>query len=221
VAASAGRRDDPLKIPRMHAVTLAERFAANRIRMSQLFGLLIVTVLAVSESRWEYSVLDAVLFLLGAVLVGGATMGRLWCSLYIAGYKEGTLVTTGPYSISRNPLYFFSLVGAIGLGFATETLTFAAVFALWFAWLYPGVIRAEERRLRELHGAAFDEYARRVPRFVPRLRLLVEPQSYTVQPVRFRNHLLDALWLVWGLGLLELIEAAHKYELLPTLVRWY
>ncbi len=202
-------------------MALTDLFAAHRLRMSQLFVLLIVGLLAVSESRWEFSFLDALLFLLGAVLVGGATMGRLWCSLYIAGYKEGTLVTTGPYSISRNPLYFFSLMGAIGLGLATETFTFGALFALWFGLFYPAVIRGEERRLRELHGARFEDYARRVPRFVPRLGLLVEPESYVVQPVKFRNHLLDALWFVWGLGLLELIEAAHKYELLPTLIRWY
>jgi hypothetical protein len=42
-----------------------------------------------------------------------------------------------------------------------------------------------------------------------------------VRPVHFRNHLLDALWFVWGLGLLELIESVHMYQLLPTLVRWY
>jgi protein-S-isoprenylcysteine O-methyltransferase Ste14 len=202
-------------------MVLTRVFVANRIRMSQLFMLLIVAVLAVSESHWDRTVMDAVLFLVGAVLVGAATMGRLWCSLYIAGYKEGTLITVGPYSISRNPLYFFSFVGAVGVGLATETFTFAAIFALWFVLFYPAVIRAEERRLVELHGARFVDYARRVPRFFPRLDLLVEPDTYLVQPVRFRNHLLDALWFVWGLGLLELIEAAHVNGLLPTLVRWY
>ncbi len=200
---------------------LTKLFVANRIRMSQLFVLLIMVLLAVSESRWERTFMDAVLFLFGAVLVGAATMGRLWCSLYIAGYKEGTLITIGPYSISRNPLYFFSFVGAVGLGLATETFTFGVLFALWFALSYPAVIRGEEQRLRAVHGARFADYARRVPRFFPRLSLLVEPDTYVVQPIKFRNHLLDALWFVWGLGLLELIEAGHVYALLPTLVRWY
>jgi protein-S-isoprenylcysteine O-methyltransferase Ste14 len=196
-------------------------FVANRIRMSQLFMLLIAAVLTVSESQWERTFMDAALFLAGAVLVGAATIGRLWCSLYIAGYKDGTLVTVGPYSISRNPLYFFSFVGAIGVGLATETFTFGAVFALWFVLFYPAVIRAEEQRLRALHGARFEDYSRRVPRFVPRFSLLVEPDTYTVQPVKFRNHLLDALWFVWGLGLLEMVEALHVNEVLPTIVRWY
>jgi len=202
-------------------MVLTKLFVANRIRMSQLFVLLIVGLLAVSESHWERTFMDAVLFLVGAVLVGAATMGRLWCSLYIAGYKEGTLITIGPYSISRNPLYFFSFVGAVGLGLATETFTFGVLFALWFALFYPPVIRAEERRLLDLHGARFEDYTRRVPRFFPRFGLLVEPEHYTVRPVHFRNHLLDALWFVWGLGLVELIEAVHMYQLLPTLVFWY
>ena len=139
----------------MSPLTLTKLFVANRIRMSQLFMLLIAGVLAVSESQWERTFMDAVLFLGGAVLVGAATMGRLWCSLYIAGYKNGTLITVGPYSISRNPLYFFSFVGAVGLGLATETFTFGVVFALWFVLFYPAVIRAEEQRLSELHGARF------------------------------------------------------------------
>ena len=51
--------------------------------------------------------------------------------------------------------------------------------------------------------------------------LLVEPETYAVRPDRFRGHLFDALWFVWALGLLEILEALHKYRLLPTLLTWY
>jgi protein-S-isoprenylcysteine O-methyltransferase Ste14 len=40
---------------------------------------------------------------------------RLWCSLYISGYKNSQLITSGPYSLCRNPLYFFSFVGFAAL----------------------------------------------------------------------------------------------------------
>ncbi|MGB4295037.1 MAG: hypothetical protein WBJ16_05340 [Smithellaceae bacterium] len=56
---------------------------------------------------------SSILFLMGAVLVGVASMGRLWCSLYIAGYKAEILVTEGPYSITRNPLYFLVYWGLL------------------------------------------------------------------------------------------------------------
>lgn len=201
--------------------TLTSLFAAHRIRASRLFALAVALVLAVSGSAWDHTFTDAVLFMIGATLAGAGTVGRLWCSLYIAGYKDGTLITAGPYSVSRNPLYFFSALGAVGVGFATETITFAIVFALWFWLFYPAVIDAEERKLAELHGARFVEYFHRVPRFFPNWRLLAEPETYAVRPDRFRSHLFDALWFVWAVGLLEVLEALHQYKLLPTLLTWY
>ncbi len=202
-------------------MTLTSLFAAHRIRMSRLLALAVALVLVVSGSHWEHTFMDAVLFMAGVTLAGAASVGRLWCSLYIAGYKDGTLITVGPYSVSRNPLYFFSALGAVGVGFATETITFAALFALWFWLFYPAVIDAEERKLAEAHGRRFGDYCRRVPRFFPRWRLLVEPETYAVRPEKFRRHLFDALWFVWVLGFLEVLEALHEYRLLPTLLTWY
>jgi protein-S-isoprenylcysteine O-methyltransferase Ste14 len=183
--------------------------------------LLPLAVFVVSSSRWEGTLLDPLLFLAGMLLIGIGTMGRLWCSLYIAGYKEGTLISVGPYSVTRNPLYFFSLIGAVGVGLATETLTIALIFGALFGLFYPTVIRAEEERLSELHGAAFDDYCRRVPRFWPRWSLLREPAQYAVCPLPFRKRLVDGLWFVWLVGVVELIEALHELGVLPVYWRLY
>lgn len=76
-----------------------------RIQVSRLFGILMAVMLCISTSGWEEQapLMAAGLFFLGTILVGLATVGRLWCSLYIAGYKTKHLVTVGPYSMSRNP----------------------------------------------------------------------------------------------------------------------
>jgi protein-S-isoprenylcysteine O-methyltransferase Ste14 len=87
------------------------------------------------------------LFLSGIVLVGVATVGRLWCSLYISGYKCAELISTGPYSMSRHPLCFFSFIGFVGVGLATETVTLALVMVCFFLLCYPVVIAQEESEL--------------------------------------------------------------------------
>lgn len=190
----------------------------HRIGLSRLLVAAIIGLIAVSGSHWDQrnAMMGDGLMALGLALIGLATVGRLWCNLYIVGYKNQTLLTTGPYSISRNPLYFFSALGGIGVGLATETLFFGALIALVFALTYPGVIRTEERRLAQLHGSRWTEYVRTVPRFFPRFAQLVEPADYMVHPRLFRRHLLDALWFVWAAGLMELLGGMRSAGWLPT-----
>lgn len=84
---------------------------------------------------------------LGMVGVSLATVGRLWCALYISGRKNNTLVTSGPYSLCRHPLYVCNFLGIVGLGAMTESLMVTAVLASAFALMYPAVIRTEDRFL--------------------------------------------------------------------------
>lgn len=162
-----------------------------------------------------------ILFVAGLVLIGMAIAGRLWCSLYICGYKTKALIVTGPYSLCRNPLYFFSLLGGVGVGLATETLTVAVLILAAFAAYYPFVIRAEERGLREVHGEEYERYARETPRFWPILAKLRESQEYVVRPQSFRRAALDSMAFVWIAGILDLLEALHEHDMIPILFRLY
>lgn len=194
-----------------------------RIRLSQVFAVLLVIVTLLSSSRWENEIplMSSVLFLIGIICVGIASLGRLWCSLYIAGYKSHVLIQSGPYSMCRNPLYFFSLIGAAGIGLATETFSITAMIVIAFALYYPLVIRSEEDKLRRLHPGDLDAYIRKVPSFFPKLALLAEPSEYTVKPKIFKRHMFDALWFVWIVGILEIIEELHELEVLPVLFTLY
>jgi len=94
------------------------------------------------------------------------TLGKQWT--YRARVIEGhELVTQGPYSFVRNPIYlgmFGAIVGA-GLVFSRWwTLSTAVVIFLVGNWIR---IRAEEKLLREAFGAKFDDYARQVSAFFP------------------------------------------------------
>lgn len=77
------------------------------------------------------------------------------------------LATTGPYAAVRNPLYLANLVIYLALGAAHWPA--ASVLVPLMALHYAAIVRWEERRLLEVHGERFAEYARLSPRWWPRI----------------------------------------------------
>jgi protein-S-isoprenylcysteine O-methyltransferase Ste14 len=199
------------------------RAFTSRIFLTKVFVALIFAILLLSSEGWEEKniVLEEALYLLGVVAVAACLVGRAWSLSYISGSKDSRLITTGPYSISRNPLYFANFLGAVGLGLCTETLTVTLVTIITFAVYYPRVIAAEEKRLLELFGEDFESYRRRVPRFFPAFKGLVEDEEMLVSVRAFRNGLRDLGAIVLALGLLEFIESLHRAHVLPTLFTLY
>jgi hypothetical protein len=84
-------------------------------------------------------------------------------------HKQAVLTITGPYAYTRNPLYFGSAILTMGAAVATHSWISAILLLGYFALFYSIVMRREEQELRFHHGTSFDEYARSVPLFVPRL----------------------------------------------------
>lgn len=124
----------------------------------------------VTRSRTELLVQWSLL----PLLVG--CVGLLWCvrEFYVSG--KGTLapwsppkhlVTTGLYRYSRNPMYvsvLLILLGwATGFGAWRGLSIYLACVAVAF---YVRVVMFEEPWLARTHGAAWDEYARRVRRWL-------------------------------------------------------
>ena len=121
----------------------------------------------------------------------------------------------------RNPLYFFSLIGAVGLGLVTETISIPLIFLVVFSIYYPFVIRAEEKWLNQIHGAEFQRYCKEIPRFIPSFRRLQEPQEYLVKARLFRRSLFDATCFIWLIAVLEIIEVLHTSNILPVFIKLY
>ena len=193
-----------------------------RILFTRLYVALLAGLILFSASYWQPGPFGVAGILLAAlVLTSTAAVGRLWCSLYIAGYKKACLVTDGPYAMSRNPLYFFSMLGAVGVALLTHTFTIPVLVLASFAVYYPNVIRAEEADLTRIHGASFEDYRRRVPAFFPRWSLLKEPDTYQVKPRVFRNHMGSAVWFILAIGLIHFLQAARSAGLVPALISLY
>ncbi len=199
------------------------KFEKYRIFLSRIAAVIGLFFLCSTQSYWETKneTLTFSLFFIGMILVAIASLGRMWCSLYIAGYKDNKLITEGPYSICRNPLYFFSMIGVVGIGCSTETFTFPIVFIILFALYYPFIIKSEEKRLKQLFGVEFEEYTKRVPAFFPRLSIFAEPENYSVKPAVYRKHIFSALWFIWIVGILEVIEGMREIGLFKSLWSLY
>ena len=93
-------------------------------------------------------------------------LGKQWA--LAARLVEGhDLIRDGPYHFVRNPIYagMFGLMLATGLAMSRWSTLLAAT--LVFAVGTVIRIRREERLLRQAFGAAFEEYARRVPALIP------------------------------------------------------
>jgi len=131
---------------------------ARRIRVPLGFAFALL-YLWLARPTWPSLALGGVLIVPGIVL-------RALASGHVR--KNEALATTGPYAHTRNPLYLGSLL--IGTGFAIAARSWAVgvlVVAMLFA-IYVPVIRDEEKFLRE-NFPEFEEYARRVPRMLPRI----------------------------------------------------
>lgn len=79
---------------------------------------------------------------------------------------SGEMNTTGLYAHVRHPRYAGLLASVLGVCLFAGTLLLWVVAAVWWVLLLIAIC-LEERELRRRFGAAYEEYARRVPRFLP------------------------------------------------------
>lgn len=145
-----------------------------------------------------------------------AIVGRCWASIYIGGRKVQELVTQGPFSIVRNPLYVFSFVGAIGMGACSGSITIATLFFVLSFVVFRLVVSREEAALRAIFGQEYIEYCRTVPRFLPNIRLWNAPERLEVEPARVIRTLFDAAPFVLAMPLFELLGELQLNRILPV-----
>ena len=94
----------------------------------------------------------------GAIMAIAGSLIRSWSAGVI--HKNDKLATSGPYALSRHPLYLGSLTMAVGfLILVNEPLNFVALGILVLL-VYVPKIRAEEALLSDLYPEAWVMYKR-------------------------------------------------------------
>ena len=194
-------------------------FAKNRIWYTRLIASMILLIVLFTSHSWqEYTFLDMIIQWLGYTMIVITTLGRIWCFVYISGYKDDQLIQYGPYSLVRNPLYVFSFIGTIGLGLASENLVALGLMVILFCILYPSVVDEEESKLKAIYGKSFEEYVKKIPRWIPDFKHFHQTEAYPIKPRIFTKAMLESMWFLLFYMILQIIENLHHMGVLPIIL---
>ncbi len=153
---------------------------------------------------------------LGVLLIITCVLGRFWSILYVGRHKNRRVVTDGPYSMTRNPLYFFSTLGAFGVGLLFGKLSLALALGGGVFGLLYFTARREAAFLAAEFGPDYADYATRTPMFLPDPRLFATTPTVEVSTDALRRNLLDAFVFLSAIPLAELSETlSRRIDLLP------
>lgn len=190
------------------------RMRDTRILMALLMLTALVSTPALSEAC---PLLYNAMRFAGYVLLVACGIGRMHSTAFIGGVKNEKLMTVGPYSMHRNPLYFYSLLGAAGLGLLTGELIPALIVFLGFYFIYADLIAREEKYLQGKFGAEFDAFKASTPRLWPAFRKYKCPAELPFQPRFFNMAVKDAVWWFAPAPFLELVHYLHAHWLITPL----
>jgi len=189
-----------------------------RILLLRLSSVPIIFIVVFVRPRWEVGSAVAVaiesvgyLFLLAGLGV------RMWSILYVGGRKSHELVTDGPYSICRNPLYVGTFLLVIGVGLCFENLLVLPALAVIVVPVHVIAARLEERHLVSLFPKEYSLYRQSTPRFWPRLRGYRSRESLVVSLHAVRRVVVDTAAVLLIPMVEDLLEVLHDHAVVPVL----
>jgi protein-S-isoprenylcysteine O-methyltransferase Ste14 len=193
---------------------MTESASTPRLRATFAIYLALIAATAVIGPReiplaWHY-LTGAVGFLCVAL----ACLGRIWCSLFIAGHKDEVLVTTGPYALCRHPLYSLSILGALGLGLTSRSALLCVLVVTLITALVVYAASCEEQFLADAFPDEFKAYVAATPnKWIPKSTRDSVPTTLDVRPAVFWKAFLDAgsFFVLWAL-----VALAAEFRALPT-----
>lgn len=127
-----------------------------------------------ARSGWILVVAGALIYLLCLLrfLAAGGTPAIFFSRglRYVIGEEPGRLVGDGLYRYSRNPMYLGVVMVVFGLAIVYQAAS-VALYAVALSLAFQAVVVfGEEPHLRRARGRAYEDYCRRVPRWLGRPR---------------------------------------------------
>lgn len=153
-------------------------YVGNTMKVFILLLLVTICIYSASEVAYQYlapfqylelSALKIVGLIFGHISLVGIKVAqrqmRLSWRIGIDYENKTKLVTSGLFSVSRNPIYLFLLIGLVGMFLILpNALTFAILFAAFLVLHI--TMRLEEDFLQKQHGEAYIDYQKTVRRLI-------------------------------------------------------
>ncbi len=131
-------------------------------------GVTLMAVALILTDRQLYGTyVGLLLYWLGALAISVAALGRFWCYVYNSGKRDKVVITEGPYSVCRNPIYLFSILASVGLGLIAQSCVLPMLFGALAIVFYLHIISGEEAKMAYLHGERYTSYLGRTQRLLP------------------------------------------------------
>ena len=174
-------------------------FKFKKIRLLLAWGSIPILILCsnMTDQSFRWGIL---------LLVIGEAI-RFW-ALGFMERKGKKLATNGPYAFVRNPLYVGNFFLGLGVAVIVWNWVIGVIFLAGFLGIYAGTIRGEEKHLREMFGAAYEDYCKSVPRFFPRLTPYKSPEKDSFLWSRIVKH----HEYITVLGITLMILLIHLYD---------
>ncbi len=162
----------------------------------------ILALLYFAEPAWHTTPIGILFIVIGEFL-------RIWAVGYAGGTTRATslgaardLVTTGPYSYVRNPLYLGNFLLSFGICIVANVLWLIPVLIVGYFIQYLPIITVEEGYLLESCGSVYRAYQEQVPRFLPYFRPYSSPSAHDfcwARAIKSEKRTLTAIICVIGL----------------------
>lgn len=151
--------------------SLALHFAAPTLDLTGV----IAPLFASDVAGW----LGAVLITLGAAgtLAAQRTMGASW-RIGVEESEKTELVTSGPFAISRNPIFTAMIPASVGIVLMIPNVAAAAALLFLVTAIELQVRFVEEPYLIRVHGHTYLDYASQTGRFLPKVGRLKRRAPY-------------------------------------------
>ena len=95
--------------------------------------------------------------IIGGMIAVSGEMVRIWAAGHLEKGREVT--QSGPYRITRHPLYVGSAIIAVGAALASARLSAMVLIATYMAITLASAVRHEEAGMRAAFGDEYDAYA--------------------------------------------------------------